>query len=403
MRISTQSFYEQSQAAMSTQQANLLRVQQQIGANTKILSPSDDPIAATRALATAQAISLNGQYASSRNQVKQTLSLEGNILDSVTNIYNNIKSLVVQGGNGSLSDSDRASIATTLQSNYDQLLGLANTADGNGQFIFAGFQSGTPPFVKQADGTVAFVGDQGQRLMQVDASRQMAATDDGRAIFQSVQGGARYVTSSPATNNGTAVFGSSAVTDATDVNFGKDFSISFSGGKYTVTTISTPPEEVATGAFVDGAPITFGGVQISVKGTPSDGDTMNVSTAKNAGSDIFSALGDVIAALRKPIDNGTSADRTQLLNSLSTVNVKLANSLDNVLTVSASVGSRLNEVDALDDSGSARNISDQSYLSDLQDLDVVKASVELAQRQVSLQATQLAFMKIQKISLMNYL
>ena len=111
MRISTQSFYEQSQAAMSTQQANLLRVQQQIGANTKILAPSDDPIAATRALATAQAISLNGQYASSRNQVKQTLSLEGNILDSVTNIYNNIKSLVVQGGNGSLSDSDRASIA----------------------------------------------------------------------------------------------------------------------------------------------------------------------------------------------------------------------------------------------------------------------------------------------------
>ena len=53
MRISTQSFYEQSQAAMSTQQANLLRVQQQIGANTKILAPSDDPIAATRALATA--------------------------------------------------------------------------------------------------------------------------------------------------------------------------------------------------------------------------------------------------------------------------------------------------------------------------------------------------------------
>lgn len=41
MRISTQSFYEQSQAAMSTQQANLLRVQQQIGANTKILAPSD--------------------------------------------------------------------------------------------------------------------------------------------------------------------------------------------------------------------------------------------------------------------------------------------------------------------------------------------------------------------------
>lgn len=402
MRISTQSFYEQSQAAMNMQQSSLLRVQQQIGAGRRMLAPSDDPIAATRALAAAQAIALGEQYAASRNQVKHSLSLEGNILGNVTDIFNNIKTLVVQGG-GILSDADRAAIATSLQSHADQLLGLANTDDGNGQFLFAGFQSGSPPFVRQADGSVSYLGDQGRRLMQVDASRQMAASDDGRTIFQSVQGGARYVASAPATNIGTAVFGASAVVDAADADFGKDFSIRFTGANYTVATLATPPVTVASGAYTDGAPITFGGLQIKVSGMPADGDTLRVSSAKNAGSDIFAALGDMIAALRKPVDQGTAADRAQLQNALSTGNVKLANALDNVLTVTASVGSRLNEVDTLDASGAMRKISDQSYLSELQDLDIMNASVELAQRQVSLQATQLAFMKIQKISLMNYL
>lgn len=68
MRISTQSFYQQSQTAMNSLQSNLLRTQQQIGAMTKILAPSDDPLGATRALAVSQSIALGAQYAASRGR-----------------------------------------------------------------------------------------------------------------------------------------------------------------------------------------------------------------------------------------------------------------------------------------------------------------------------------------------
>jgi flagellar hook-associated protein 3 FlgL len=403
MRISTSSFYQRSQTAMNTQQDNLLRVQQQMGSMTKILTPSDDPISATRALGVTQSIALNAQYAATRAQAIQTLSLEENALQSVTTVLQDARTLVVQAGNGTLADADRASIASALQSTLDQLQGLANADDGNGQYLFAGFKSASPPFVKQSDGSILYAGDQGQRLMQVDVSRQMAASDDGRSVFQAVQSGAGYVNSASLANTGTGVFSANAVVDATDPGFGQDFSISFpTAGTYQVDTVP-PGAVVSAGAYLDGGTIQFGGVQVSISGAPAAGDSFSVATAKNAGADIFGAIADAITALRKPLDTGSSANRALFLNALSTANKKITNSHDNVLTIRSSIGSRLQEIDALNTTGSNRDQFDKSHLSDLQDLDYATAISELYQRQTALQATQQAFIKIQKLSLFNFL
>lgn len=404
MRISTQSFYEQSRTVMGTQQSNLLRVQQQMGAGTKILAPSDDPLGATRALAVSQSIALNAQYSAGRAQATQTLITEEGALQSVTTVLQNIKGLVVQAGNGTLTDADRATIATVLQSSFDQLQGLANTDDGNGQFLFAGFKSGSAPFVRQADGSMLYAGDQGQRLMQVDAARQMAGADDGRSIFQTVQGGAGYVTSSPVGNTGSGVFSSTSVIDMADPNYGKDFVISFpTATTYTVTTNTSPPVTTAPAVYTPGSPIKFGGLQVSISGVPAANDTFSVKPAKNAGTDIFSAISDMITALKTPVDNAGPAAQAKLLNALSTGNRKITNAHDNVLTVRASVGSRLQELDALGVTGDSRNLSDKSHLSDLQDLDYASAISEFYQRQTALQASQQTFVKIQQLSLFNYL
>lgn len=404
MRISTQTFYEQSRATMSSQQSNLLRVQQQLGAGTKILAPSDDPLGATRALAVSQSISLNAQYSASRAQATQTLSLEENSLQSVTTVLQNIKGMMIEAGNGTMTDADRASIATAMQSSFDQLQGLANTDDGNGQFLFAGFKSGTAPFTRQSDGSVLYSGDQGQRLVQVDVSRQIAGADDGRSIFQTVQGGTGYVSSSPVSNTGSGVFGPVSVADSADPDYGKDFVINFpTPTTYTVTTNTSPPITTAPATYTSGSPITFGGLQISLSGAPAVGDNFNVSTAKNAGTDVFAAISDVITALNTPVTGGGSAAQAKLLNALSTGNKKITNAHDNVLTVRASVGSRLQELDALATAGDSRTLYDKSYLSSLQDLDYASAIAEFYQRQTALQASQQTFVKIQQIALFNYL
>lgn len=401
MRISTQSFYEQSKTAMGSLQSNLLRVQQQLGAGTKILAPSDDPLGAARVLAVSQSIALTAQYASSRAHATQTLTMEENALQSVTSVLQNVKGLLIQAG-GTMNDTDRATIATTLQSNLDQLQGLANTDDGNGQFLFAGFKSGSAPFVRQADGSVNYAGDQGQRLTQVDVSRQMAGTDDGRSIFQTVQGGAGYVNSAPVGNTGSGVFSPTSVVDVSNADYGQDFVISFpTATTYTVTTKTTPPVTTAPASYTSGGVIGFGGLQVSISGTPAAGDTFNVAPAKNAGTDVFAAISDVIKALKTPADSPKA--QALILNALSTANRKITNAHDNVLTVRSSVGSRLQELDALAVTGDSRTLSDKSYLSDLQDLDYASAIAEFHQRQTALQASQQTFVKIQQMALFNYL
>jgi len=403
MRISTSSFYEQNTLAMGLQQQNLFNVQQRLSAGTKFLTAGDDPVGAARVLGVAQTLAESAQYATSRERATLSLKREETALDSTTVILQNIKTLTVQAGNGTLSDADRASLATAIQSNLDQLVGIANSDDGNGQFLFAGYKSASPPFAAQAGGGVQYIGDQGQRLMQVDVARQLSTSDDGRTVFQSVQGGAGYVTSGAAANTGTAVFGAVSVVDATAANYGKDFTISFAAGNYTVSTNDTPPVVAASGAFTAGSPIAFGGLQISMTGTPADGDTFNVTTAKNAGTDVFATIGELVTALRTPLTGGGAVAQAKLQNALSTANVKVTNAHDNVLTVLSSVGSRMNEVDALDDGGASRVLMDKSYMSSIEDLDPASAISEFYQRQTSLQATQMTFAKLASISLFNYL
>jgi flagellar hook-associated protein 3 FlgL len=403
MRISTQTFYAQSLKGIGSQQQQLFRIQQQLSSESKFLTPADDPVGAARSLVVSQSIAESSQYAASRSRAVLSLSHEEAALQSATSILQNIKTLTVQAGNGTLSDADRESLATTIQSNLDQLVNVANADDGNGQFLFAGFKSANPPFVAQAGGGVQYMGDQGQRLMQIDVSRQMSATDDGRSVFQSVQGGAGYVTTANAANTGSGVFGAVGVTDATAPNYGRDFTVSFAGGNYTVTTNDTPPVVAATGPFAADTPISFGGVQISMSGVPAAGDSFQVFTAKNAGTDVFAAIGDLVASLRKPLAGGGAAAQAELQNALSTANVKITNAHDNVLTIRSSVGSRMNELDALNASGSSRSLIDKSYLSELEDLDMASAISEYLQRETSLKASQETFARLHSIALFNYL
>jgi flagellar hook-associated protein 3 FlgL len=160
---------------------------------------------------------------------------------------------------------------------------------------------------------------------------------------------------------------------------------------------------ITSGVYSADTPITFGGLKINISGTPDPTDTFSVKTAKNAGTDVFAAIKDVINALKMPVENAGAQGQALVLNALSTANRKITNAHDNVLTVRSSVGSRLQELDALSVTGDSRTLSDKSYLSNLQDLDYSSTIAEFYQRQTALQASQQTFIKVQKIALFNYL
>ncbi|HAO01578.1 MAG TPA: flagellar hook-associated protein 3, partial [Halomonas sp.] len=90
-------------------------------------------------------------------------------------------------------------------------------------------------------------------------------------------------------------------------------------------------------------------------------------------------------------------------NTLNTSMRDLDNALDNVLTVRASAGAKLNELDVVDAVGSNRMLNYEQTLSDLVDLDYADAISEYSLRQVGLQASQKAFVDIKGMSLFDFM
>src|SRR5688572_18073193 len=148
MRVSTSMIYDLGTASMQKTQQELLRLQQQISTGRRMLTPSDDPVAAAAVLDVRQSQAVNDQFRINGGAAESQLGLEENALADITTLLQNVKTLAVFAGNPTLSNEDRDSLATEVEGNYLQMLAIANHDDGNGQFLFAGFQGATQPFAQ---------------------------------------------------------------------------------------------------------------------------------------------------------------------------------------------------------------------------------------------------------------
>nr|WP_297457495.1 flagellar hook-associated protein FlgL [uncultured Halomonas sp.] len=404
MRISTVTMFESSLASMNRQQGEFLKVSQQIASGKRVVNPSDDPQAASRAVGVAQSSAVNQQYADARVSARNALSQEASVLGSIGDAIASAKTLIVQAANGTLSDEDRASIASELNGIYENLIGQANTTNGNGAYLFGGFEDDAPPFVRGADG-IEYVGSDDVRAQQVGSTREMTVGDSGREIFAGVHSGSGYVARA-GDNDGNVTFTGPARVDASDPGYGDSYTITFGedGAGNPIYSISndstTPATDVETDQpYVDGETLNFGGLSLTLEGTPEAGDTISMDKAQE--QSLFTTLENAVAALNSETD--TDAAKAALQNMLSTTSRELDNSLNNVLTVNASVGARINELDVLDTVGSNRELNYASTLSELVDLDLAKATSDYLLRQAALQASQKAFVGIQGLSLFEQL
>src|SRR5699024_4686432 len=123
MRISTLTLYSQSMRSLNQQQSDLLQVGQQIASGKRVVRPSDDPQAASRAVQVSQAQAITSQYTDSRVSARNALSQEESVLNSVTDAVTSAKTLILEAANGTLSDADRASVASQLRGIYETVLG----------------------------------------------------------------------------------------------------------------------------------------------------------------------------------------------------------------------------------------------------------------------------------------
>ena len=188
MRISTSMVYDLAGTSVQSQQAGIYKSNQQISSGKRLSSPSDDPLAAARAIEIGQSQAVSEQLTVNADYATSSLDAQQSALGSIADLLSQIRALGVQAGDAALSQPDKIVLATSLQSKYNELLGLANTQD-NGKYLFSGFRGDTQPFSEVTPGVVTYNGDGGQRLIQVTPSRQVPVSASGLEIFQRIKNG----------------------------------------------------------------------------------------------------------------------------------------------------------------------------------------------------------------------
>jgi len=152
-RISTDMPNVDSQFYLRRHEEKLAKVQSQIGSQSRILEPRDDPLAASHAvryesyLARLERFEKNTQYA------KDHYNVAYSYMNEALSIMQRVRELAVQGSNGTYSPEDLKLMGVEVNELIKELASLANSVGPDGKQMFAGDKAFTEPF-RIVEGTI---------------------------------------------------------------------------------------------------------------------------------------------------------------------------------------------------------------------------------------------------------
>lgn len=287
MRVSTSMIFDGGVSTMQKRTTEMIRLQQQLSTNRRMITPSDDPVAAAQALEVTQASNVNQLYMKNQSAAGDALALGESQLSDAGTLLQSLYQRIIQLGDGALSGADRTNIATDLRAGFKQLMGYANQTDGLGNYIFSGYRGDTIPFAGDVDNGVTYQGDSGHRELQVSASRSLQISESGLDVFMRVPNkSVPFQAGAAAGNAGTGVVYTPTVTDPAQWNASSNTQI------YNVVFDNTPPatapaikytindyqgNAVSTGTYTPPDIALPDATQLTLTGIPAPGSTYSTS------------------------------------------------------------------------------------------------------------------------------
>ena len=275
---------------------------------------------------------------------RAALATAESALGDASGLVQGARDLAISALNGAYSARDRTTVANQIANLRDQLFALANQTDSNGVSLFGGLGSSGAPFADTTPG-VTFQATAGQRAATATA---LPGAMDGQAIWMDVPtGNGIFKVSLGAANTGSAwTDAGSVVTPSaqTGNNYSVTFSVVGTVTTYDVVDTTTAATVATAQPYVDGAPILFDGLSVTVRGAPANGDTLDV--APSAQTNIFKVLDDAIASI------GNAQGNNKLTQAVTLSLVEIDASLERLQSARSQAGDWLNRADTITDTES---------------------------------------------------
>jgi flagellar hook-associated protein 3 FlgL len=224
--------------------------------------------------------------------------------------------------------------------------------------------------------------------------------DPGSSVFMNVPtGNGTFTTAASSSNTGTGVIDAGTVTDAAQW-VPDQYTITFTDpSDYQVT--NSAGTVVASGTYdsSSGGNVAFDGIEVGISGTPAAGDTFTVSPSST--QSIFNTLDSLVSTLSG--GGGSAAAQAQLSSKLNGAQQQITEALNQISTVTTSVGSRISLINSTNTALTSQSTAVQTQISNLDSLNYAAASSQYSQEYLALQAAEESYAQLGQLSLFKYL
>ncbi|WEM41632.1 flagellar hook-associated protein FlgL [Photobacterium sp. DA100] len=403
-RVSTFSQYQNLTSNLMRKQGAVNNTNEQLATGKRIKTAGDDPIASVSTQNYKQQLVQIEQFQKSITLANNRLGTLETSLKNVESHIDSSKQKVIGMINGAMAGDDKTAFKNELESLYEGLLNLANTQDEGGNYVFAGNQSSTQPFVENSLGEVVYMGDAGYREARIDTSVHVQTSQPGSQVFMEIDnpfGDYRPDYKGLQSESGLSLLSATNSESGDNSIYEVDFQDDGAGGlNYVLIRDGTPygpsAYDPSVGIqFVDTTPGSEANLDLKFDGEIKPGDS--VSFDKTDTIDLFQTMNDVIKY--SEFDSASPEARASLQRSIEELNSAYVHMNQR----RAEVGTGLKTLETYEAQHQDFELSLNKAKGSLEDLDYSKAIIELNEDMLALQASQAAFNQTKQLSLFNYL
>jgi flagellar hook-associated protein 3 FlgL len=185
MRIATRTLFDSMERRIQQLTEGLNTVNEKLASQKKINRPSDDPLGAAAAIGYRNLLSQVDQYGRNLTIGKSWMDSSESALSQSQDVVTRAKEISIQMADATQSAATRANAAQEVSQLLDQAISLGNTQIG-GKYIFAGYRTGTPPFVKFNNGvfdTAQYNGDGNDFQVAIGKGETLTVGRNGQTVF----------------------------------------------------------------------------------------------------------------------------------------------------------------------------------------------------------------------------
>ena len=344
--------------------------QTQIATGKRVLKPSDDPVATSRALNLRTLLRDNQQFMANIDDASGWMTVTEAAVNDMVSVLTELKEAAVACANDTIGEPERAALAEQVEHLLESLIDMANTKYGD-RFVFAGTHTLTRPYsaAYSVDSEAfTFVDDQWLDLAHTRLETGSVSVSDGMGgVFTE---GVDYEIDYAAGRIRRIATGS--------MGTGVAYSVSYTSENITDVELNAPDtsglvnREVAQGVYES---INLGGEEIL-----------------NSGTDIFGLLMDIRNSLYR--NDGASVNAS--LDGIEAA-------IDQVNTGLGDMGALQRSFDLTRGRLETENTNLQALISELEDADLAEVAMKLQVKQTAYEAALASAASIMKTNLLDFI